>query len=384
MPFGIRVLLLGERRLGGLEWRSGRKVLWIGLSILLSAALGIGGCLIQAKGDISTKRFITMNMTNPNGTLATYLQEAPSIHPELAAGREALSESLGFWMQAALESRDLVAFEKSYDLLTRYFIADGHYIVWKLNPEGGADVSTNALGDDLRIIGALLEGARIWKGHSEWKTTARDLAETLLSRSQKNGYLVDFFDFSSQELPDTLSLAYVDLPALKGLLQEGLLDMETYNRYYALLQEMPDDGVFYPKSFNVVTGEYTYDANANLIDQLLVALHAGETERGQEPLLTFLKQEFKRTGKVAGQYRRADRTAVVNYESSSVYGLAIMYAIQRDDRPPAAKLYKRMQTLKGKDARYPGGYVFGKNTHIFDNLLPLLGEYAFDRGGHGK
>lgn len=110
-----------------------------------------------------------MNMTNPNGTLATYLQEAQSVNPELAAGREALSESLGFWMQAALESRDLVAFEKSYDILARYFTVDGHYIVWKLNPEVGADVSTNALGDDLRIIGALLEGARIWEGHSEWK-----------------------------------------------------------------------------------------------------------------------------------------------------------------------------------------------------------------------
>ncbi|MGG3503966.1 glycosyl hydrolase [Paenibacillus lautus] len=364
--------------------RSGRKVLWIVLAIWLSAALGIGGCLIQAKGDTSTKRFITMNMTNPNGTLATYLLGAESIHPELAAGREALSESLGFWMQAALDSRDLVAFEKSYDILTRYFIVDDQYIAWKLNPEGGVDVSTNALGDDLRMIGALLEGARIWKGHSEWKMTARDLADTLLSRSQNNGYLVDFYDFSSQELPDMLSLAYVDLRALKGLLQEGLLDMETYNGYHSLLQEMPDDGVFYPKSFNVLTGEYTYDANANLIDQLLVALHAGETERGQEPLLRFLKQEFKRTGKVAGQYRRADRTAVVNYESSSVYGLAIMFALQRNDRPFAAKLYKRMQTFKGKDARYPGGYVFGKNTHIFDNLLPLLGEYAFDRGGHGK
>lgn len=170
-----------------MKWRTGRKVLWIGLVMLLSTAIGIGGCWIQAKGDTSTKRFITMNMINPNGTLATYLQEAQSVNPELAAGREALSESLGFWMEAALESRDLMAFEKSYDILTRYFIADRHYIAWKLNPEGKAQVSTNALGDDLRIIGALLEGTRIWKGHSEWTETAMELTETLLSKSQKTG-----------------------------------------------------------------------------------------------------------------------------------------------------------------------------------------------------
>lgn len=368
-----------------MNMRSGHKVLWIGLAILLSTALGIGGYLIQAKGDISTKRFITMNMTNPNGTLATYLQEAQSVNPEMAAGREALSESLGFWMQAALESRDLAEFEKSYDILTRYFIADRQYIVWKLNPGGEAKVSTNALGDDLRIIGALLDGAKVWKkGHPEWKETARDLTETLLSRSQNNGYLVDFYDFSRQEMPDTLSLPYVDLPALQGLLQEGLLDEETYIRYHSLLRNMPNDGVFYPKSFNVVTKEYTYEPKVNLIDQLLIAMYAGETGRDQAPLHQFLKKEFEQAGKLAGQYTRADRKAAVNYESPSVYGLAINFALQRGDRPFAAKLYKRMQTFKGKDARYPGGYVFGKNTHIFDNLLPLLGEYAFQRGGHGK
>lgn len=362
-----------------MEWRSGRKVLWIGLGLLLGTALGVGGYLTQAEGEDLTKDFIAMNMTNPNGTLATYLQEAESVIPELAAGREALSESLGFWMQAALASDDLAAFEQSYDILNRYFAADRKYIVWKLSPEGEADVSTNALGDDLRIIGALLEGSRKWEGNSEWRVTARNLTETLLNLSQKNGYLVDFYDFSRHEAPNTLSLAYVDLPALSGLLQEGLLDVETYRRYHTLLEEMPDDGVFYPKSFNVMTGEYMYDPTVNLIDQLLLAIHAGETERDQEPLHQFLKQEFERTGKIAGQYRRTARTAEVNYESSSVYGLAILFSLQRGDRSFAEELYERLQNFKGQDDRYPGGYVFEENTHVFDNLLPLLGEYALHK-----
>ncbi|RRJ62773.1 glycosyl hydrolase [Paenibacillus oralis] len=359
-----------------LEWRSRRNVLWVAIVLLLGASLGIGGCRSHAEGKESTKRFIAMNLTNPNGTLATYLQEAEPVSPELAAGREALSESLGLWMQAALESHDLDAFEKSYETLTRHFTTDRNYIAWKLNPEGGTEVSTNALGDDLRIIGALLEGTRTWEGHPEWKATAKTLTETLLSRSQKNGFLVDFYDFSRQEAPDTLALAYVDLSVLKELVQEGMLDEETYGRYHALLQDMPDDGVFYPKSFNVVTGEYTYETTVNLIDQLLVAIHAGETERDQEPLLQFLKQKFKQTGKLSGQYVRAGRTAAVNYESPSVYGLAIKFAIDRGDKPFAKALYKHMLTLKGRDAKYPGGYVFAGNTHIFDNLLPLLGEYA--------
>lgn len=368
-----------------MEWRYGRKVLWTGLGLLLGAVVGIGGFLTQAKGDNPTKRFITINMINANGTLATYLQKAESVNPDLAAGREALSESLGFWMQAAIESRDLAEFEKSYDLLTRYFIADRGYIVWKLSPEGEAKVSTNALGDDLRIIGALLEGSKVWKkGNPEWKQTARELTEALLNRSQNNGYLVDFYDFSRQEMPDTLSLAYVDLPALKGLQSEGILDQETYIRYHSLLRNMPDDGVFYPKSFHVVTREYIYEDKVNLIDQLLIAMYAGETGRDQAPLHQFLKEEFGQAGKLAGQYTRADRKAAVNYESPSVYGLAIKFALQMGDKALAEQLYERLQTFKGRDPQYPGGYVFGRNTHIFDNLLPLLGEYAIQRGGHGK
>lgn len=361
-----------------LVWRSRRKVLWAWLGLLLSVGFGIGGCLSHGDGGESTKSFIAKNLTNPNGTLATYLQEAKSVSPELAAGREALSESLGLWMQAALASNDQAAFEKSYETLNRYFVTDQDYIAWKLSPEGRAEVSTNALGDDLRIIGALLEGARKWKDHPEWRARAIDLTETLLNRSQKNGYLVDFYDFSKQEAPDTLALAYVDLSTLKGLMQEGVLDEGTYRRYHTLLQEMPDDGVFYPKSFNVVTGEYKYEVTVNLIDQLLVAIHAGETDRDQAHLYQFLKQKFDQTGKLFGQYMRTNRTAAVKYESPSVYGLAIMLALQQGDRPLAEQLYEHMLTLKGHDVRHPGGYVFEANTHIFDNLLPLLGEYALE------
>lgn len=359
--------------------RSRRKILGLGFGLLLSAALGIGGCLSYAEGKESTKSFVAKHMTNSNGTLATYLKESPSVSPEMAAGREALSESLGLWMQAAIAGNDKAAFEKSYETLDRYFTKDQSYIAWKLSPDGSLEVSTNALGDDLRIIGALLEGTGKWKGHPEWRAKAKGLTETLLIHSQKNGYLVDFYDFAREESPDTLALAYVDLSTLKRLVQEEVLHEETYLRYHTLLQDMPDDGVFYPKSFNVVSGEYSYEASVNMIDQLMVAIHTGKTKRDQEALYQFLKQKFKQSGKLFGQYRRADRTAAVKYESPSVYGLAIQFALQQGDRPFAEQLYKRMLTFKGRDSRYPGGYVFEGNTHIFDNLLPLLGEYALKR-----
>ena len=49
-----------------------------------------------------TVSFVQDHMTNPNGTIATYLQDATSERADIVAGREALSESLGLWMQYAV------------------------------------------------------------------------------------------------------------------------------------------------------------------------------------------------------------------------------------------------------------------------------------------
>ncbi|MFC7558780.1 hypothetical protein ACFQY3_06865 [Paenibacillus farraposensis] len=147
-----------------MEWRSRRKVLWVWLGLLLSAAIGIGGCLSHSDRGESTKRFIAKNLTNPNGTLATYLQKAKSVNPELAAGREALSESLGLWMQAALASDDQAAFEKSYETLNRYFVTDQDYIAWKLSPEGGRKLALTRLATTCGLL------ELCWKGPGSGKT----------------------------------------------------------------------------------------------------------------------------------------------------------------------------------------------------------------------
>ncbi|WP_409344029.1 hypothetical protein [Paenibacillus sp. MBLB4367] len=65
------------------------------------------------------------------------------------------------------------------------------------------------------------------------------------------------------------------------------------------------------------------------------------------------------------------------YESPSVYGLAILLALRVNDKGWAEQLVKQMLTLRDQDPSYAGGYVFGGNTHIFDNLFALLGETAW-------
>jgi endo-1,4-beta-D-glucanase Y len=323
-----------------------------------------------------TAAFVEEHMTNANGTLATYLQDAPSERADIVAGREALSESVGLWMQYALASDNEMLFEQAYkQLQTYYVIRPDIYIAWKLDPQGKAHVGTNALGDDLRIMGALLQAADRWEqGRADKLATASALSRTLTQRTEKQGYMVDFYDFKSGHSTDTLSLVYVDLLALQAMRDHKMLEKKAYARYEDVLHKMPDDGLFYPKRIDVNTKAYTYDDKINLIDQLIVANHVMETERRPDKLIAFLKKEFHARGKLPGQYDRITRTPAVEYESASVYGLAILLAVRSEDSAWAKQLYKHMITFRGRDTRYPGGYVFEGNTHLFDNLFPLLGE----------
>ncbi|AZK48871.1 glycosyl hydrolase [Paenibacillus lentus] len=365
-------------------WRNSCKNLLIISTIILSTIILLG-CSIAVStysGEAAvknerpyTEKFITKHMTNTNGTLATYLKPAISTYPDIVAGREALSESLGFWMQYAVMRQDHALFDRSYQVLKDKFLTPEKYIVWKLEPDGRIKVNTNALGDDLRIIGSLLEASELWK-KDEYLTTAKEISDTLQRYVQKEGYFVDFHDFARHESPSTLSLVYVDIGVLKLMRDRQLVDSGVYEQYAQVLSNMPDDGIFYPKTFDVQQLQYTFDDHVNLIDQLIVGIHLAAMDEPPTALISFLKQEFRQYKTIKGRYNRVTRTAEVSYESPSVYGLAILLALESEDKEWAKQLHKHMITLKNRDASYSGGYVFNKNTHFFDNVLPLLAETA--------
>jgi len=267
--------------------------------------------------------------------------------------------------------KDKTLFHQSSGVLEHYFLTPQHYLSWKLEPDGSSNTHTNALGDDLRVIGVLLKAEQLW-GVSSDREKAGTLTGTLLSSALVNGYMTDFHDFARGESAQELSLAYIDSDALQQMQKAQLIDHAFYSKHIQLLENMPDDGAFYPKSFNVHNGQYTYDDSVNLIDQLLVGIHAAEIGREPEPLISFLKKEWSRSHKLYGRYDRALRTSSVEYESPSVYGLVVQLALEAKDKVWAGELYRHMLSLRDGDPEYPGGYVFDGNTHIFDNLLPLL------------
>jgi len=360
---------------------------WMLFMLVFIIAIGIvwGVYTYRSQAQISpTATFITSHMVNENGTLASRLIPAPSTNPDIVAGKEALSESLGLWMQYALMTDDAQSFEQSYTLLNQYFLnPEKHYIYWKLEPDGQSKVNTNALGDDLRIVGALLQASTQWK-QPNYQTIAKQIVDTLLASDQQHGYLVDYHDFEHGYSADVLSLTYIDVPALEQMKQTSMMTAQEYTKYMDLLRHTPNDGVFYPRTYSVATGQYHYDDTINLIDQLILALHRSELGLPSTELITFMKKEFAQHHQLAGRYKRADQTADVAYESPAVYGLAILLAIQDKDQAWAEQLYAQMITMRGWDQAYPGGYVFDGDTHIFDDLFPLLAETLLQKGSELK
>jgi len=343
--------------------------------LLLCVAAGIGTYLFfyYQPRYTQTERFIKKHMLNPNGTLATYLVETPVISPDLAHGREALSESLGLWLEYAVENKDKALFQQNYAILRQYFFAPEGFVYWKISPEGQSDVTTNALVDDLRLVGALLAAYQLW-GQAEWADTAGSIGKAVSLYLAKDNTFVDFYDRKYNKSADVLTLSYLDPRPLKRLGQLNAAEQPLYERGVAVIQAIPNDGTFFPKSYHLPSRQYAYDPVVNLIDQLLIALHRASQGIPSPELTAFLKNEFQMQGLIYGGYDRMTHEAPVKFESPSVYALAILYSLERNDTEWALALYKRMLQLQHGSGEYQGGYVSDNQTHIFDNVFPLLAE----------
>lgn len=322
------------------------------------------------------EEFILNWMINQNGTLKTNLKPYESTNQEVATGEESLSESLGLWMLYTVEKKDLEQFNKAYSLLKQYYLSNKGIVLWKVSNNEG-EISTNALIDDLRIIEALGHAAKIW-GKKEYIETAETISKSLRKYQLFHNLFTDFYDTKTNFNSKTITLSYLNPVAIETMYKLEVLNNKTYQSTKQFLKDIPNTDSFYPKSFNIKTGTYHFDEEINLIDQVYIAYHQARMGYINTDFNTFIKEEFEKHGVLFGMYHRSSKTPAVQYESPAVYGLTILYAIEARDVEFAKELYYKMiqhQTLD-HDKQYFGGFIdYSKNdTHIFDNLLPLLAE----------
>ncbi|MET3196896.1 glycosyl hydrolase family 8 [Gottfriedia sp. OAE603] len=335
---------------------------------------------VSSNVTLATEKFISSNMVNKNGILATYLKDEASTNPTLAAGREALSESIGLQLTYLVQKNDRKTFETYYQSLNKYFISEETGIVyWKLEKDGTTNVTTNALVDDWRIADALFKAGEKWN-IQKYITTAKNICNAINTYNKNNGYIVNFYDEQYKKSSDKVSIFFVDPTALNYMSKYNLIDSETYNLMNSLLKNTPNDGVFFSENYNVITKTYQNESRVNMIEQLYIAYFLKLAGKDSTSFYSFTKEQFIKNKMLFGQYDRATRRPLVKYESNAVYGMLILYALQMNDQKFAKSVYQRMRKFEITDKKSPyyGGYVIktksGYNTHIFDNLFPLLAK----------
>lgn len=348
--------------------------------ILLLMSIGVLYNIVNrenvSESDDRTEDFIEKWLKNENGTIATYIQKNETEDEDLVQGREALAETVGLLMFYALEKDSQLLFNEYYDQLKDLFLEEDGFVHWKLNEDGVSEVSSNAFIDDLRIMDALVQANVKWEDEQFLKT-AEQIGKYLNTNNVNNGIFTDFYERNDQYASDDIKLSYIDIKAMDRLVENNLLDATVAENTARILGSVPLKNGFYPLSYNVVTKEYTFDEQVNIVDQAILAYHLVQIGGRCEEFLEFIKSEMGERELVHGMYSLETKKPVVDYESPAIYGYLISYALLLEEEELAESIYSRLKEFQVSDWRsdYYGGYsITDGNTHIFDNIIPLLAE----------
>lgn len=325
---------------------------------------------------VETEKFIYRLLQNDNGTIATYIKNGGELDEDLVKGRESLAETLGLFMYYALNKEDQTLFDKIYKQLTDYFLENDGFVNWKLNEDGSSDVEANALIDDIRLLYALVMADEKWD-KDQYMTTAVSISDYLNEYNVMNDIYTNFYDQEYDYASSNISLSYIDIQGMEDLVDRGLLNQKIVDETSEVLLEAPLKNDFYPVSYNVKDNEYSFSDHINLVDQAILAYHYAQTGQRSEEFLTFIKNEMESRGLIHGMYDLQTKEPTVDYESPAIYGFLILYALEVDENELAQAIYGRLKEfqVRDKNSEYYAGYsITDGNTHIFDNLLPLLAE----------
>lgn len=352
-----------------------RKRLYIWIALILFLFLG-GLVFFTALQGNRTEHFIMRHMMNENGLLATYRIPDSKVGKDEAKGREALSASAGLWLQYALDKDDQPLFDEQVKVIQNYFIHPSHIVLWKVDASGRRQSDTNALIDDLRIIEQLYRAYEMYQ-EKRYKHLADQVSDAVLRYNKKGALYADWYDADTGMQSKLLTTSYINPGAFSYMKRYEKISDAHYKEVLRFLTNYPLHKWAFPKEYTE-NGTFTYDKEVNLIDQSYVAYHRSLGGLSSEAYFDFIKQAFYKGGKLYGRYELETGKPAVDFESPAVYGLTILYVLQTRDTAFAKDLYERMSELRKDNvfSRYYGGYVTGKeeNTHIFDNVLPLLAE----------
>lgn len=317
------------------------------------------------KNATALERFINDELTAKNNLIRTNITNRK---------KEYLSESMGIWLQYLVSSNQKGNFEIAEQAMKEKLLLSNNLVAWQLkNNKLG---TTNAFIDDARIIEALVSASEKW-GNPKYAQLANKIAIANRKYSTNDGIFVDFASTDSSNKAKSIMISYLmpnELTAIRKVDENAQEIVE--NSLEILKNATTDKNGYYAKNYNIQSSSYEFDKDVHMIDQFLTAINKVKIGQDTTAFKKNIKTLLKRDGHIFGQYNRKTNNATVNFESPAVYSYAARYFQELGDKTTANKMINLLKAMQQSDKNQPyyGGFINpkSKETHSFDNLLPLV------------
>ena len=320
------------------------------------------------------RAFIEQKLQSGGGVFTNYLQSQGI--KEWATGHDVLSESQGLLLTYYVRAGNTDMAAKTIDFV-RDNMDTGSILSYRLDESGRVSPS-NAAVDDLRLIGAMLEAADIFRQPS-YRDQALYYAGRLYGTNVRGDMLADFYDDLMKMAGSDATLCYADLHTMQAL--SGL-----DGRWQAVMENMRgilqngylgDAFPMFHKAYNM--GQKSYQSqNVPMVESLLTAYHLSRVGSCPKQTIAYLKKALQ-SGKLYAVYD-FDGNPLSETESTAIYALCALLGASEDD----ADLYKSaVDHMLPFQVTEPNSQVYGAfadaqtlQAYSFDNLMALLALQA--------
>jgi len=315
-------------------------------------------------------RFLKVHMLGDNGQVLTNLKEDGS-------GEYTLSESVGLLMEYSVLKGDKELFDKELRLLEEELLYDRQYIRWRT----GTGIWCNALIDDLRIVGALLDAYDKW-GDNGYLNIAGFIEEGIFKNQVKGNRIYELYDFMLNMAKESIPLCYIDLYTVYKLSFFNRRWLSVYNKGLTTIYNgrISHASPFFYKYYVYRDRKYSPDEEYNqgkgvcLTYTLYTVRHMAEVNENTDFFTKWLKKEIKK-GKLYAWYDPHTLVPAQKLESTAVYALAAIYSKIVGEEDLCLELIDKMLDfmVDDIDSPYYGGFGDEENCefHSFDNLTAL-------------
>jgi hypothetical protein len=350
-----------------------------------------------AAQDVSQRLALSVMLTkmaNLQGGIYTQYQSVPSPGEGLAAGHEILLQNNSLLMLYAAQVGDRQLFDQQLRVIEEHFLQGQiGLLYWKLDDQMQPASSSwgtysNAPGDSLRVINALLTANDLWAEKS-YQELAIKLGEGLKSHSIASDQTLRYYASWTPQLEpagygDRTVLAQLDFLAMARLAQqdkswEGIL----VTCLEIALSGMTKHGLF---NLSCLPEQKQYEkGDGSMIQMAQVAYHLAvygrslrdpaATDAAQQ-FLRFVEAEYGTEGKICSRYDPETGLPLTTWENVAVYALIASVFMELDNYPFAERIISERilpsQQLDDTSPVYGAFTTRSDDAYALDTLEVLL------------